>query len=362
MLFRREDLEAFTKDVFMTCNVPEQDAITAASVLGLADVRGIDSHGIARLHTYVGLLREGAINPQPKPGIAVESDATATIDGDNGMGLVVGPIANRVAIEKASSFGTGWVAVRNTNHFGIAGYYVLESLAHDLIGIAMSNSTAIVAPLWGSERRLGTNPLAVAFPGKQEGPVVIDMATSTVALGKIEVANRKNASIPSVWAMDKSGNATRSPLDVLRGGSIQPLGHGRQTGGHKGYCLSALVDVLSGVLPGAAWGPYTPPFEAGRSRPSRDVGDGIGHFFGAMTIGGFAEPEDFMQEVDMWVKTFRATAPVNPDYPVIIPGDPESAHKSRREAFGIPLSNALMKQMLAVAEQAGVAIPEPIQS
>ena len=167
MTFPVETLHAFATGVFESFGVPREDARVAADVLALADLRGIDSHGIARLYSYVSLLRVGRINPRPQITVVRESPGTATVDGDNGLGLVIGPKANRIALDKADQVGTSWVAVCNTNHFGIAGYYVLEALKRDQIGWAMTNTSRVAAPLWGAERMLGTNPLAIAFPARK---------------------------------------------------------------------------------------------------------------------------------------------------------------------------------------------------
>ncbi|HJU61771.1 MAG TPA: Ldh family oxidoreductase, partial [Candidatus Binatia bacterium] len=210
-------LKDFSAAVFMHFGVPKADAEQAADVLAKSDLRGIDSHGVARLHTYFEMLELGRINPKPTIKIVRENASVATVDGDNGLGLVVGPKANEIAMEKAEQHGSGWVSVCNTNHFGIAGYYVLKALERDLIGWAMTNSTKLVAPLWGAERMLGTNPIAIAFPGYKEPPIVIDMATSAVAYGKIEIALRKNAQIPKGWIIDKDGRDTTNPQDMIAG-------------------------------------------------------------------------------------------------------------------------------------------------
>jgi L-2-hydroxycarboxylate dehydrogenase (NAD+) len=175
-VFPIEKLSEFCVRVFMHFGVPKQDAAQAVEVLASADLRGIDSHGVARLHMYYDLLSEGRINPKPKMKIVRSTLSTATLDGDNGLGLVVGPQANQIAMDMAEKAGSGWVSIGNTNHYGIAGYYVLKALERDLIGWSMTNSTKMVAPLWGVERMLGTNPIAIAFPGKEEPPIVIDMA------------------------------------------------------------------------------------------------------------------------------------------------------------------------------------------
>src|SRR3954467_5584362 len=206
-----EYLREFSAQVFMRFGVPEADAIQAADVLAKSDLRGIDSHGVARLHTYFEMLELGRINPKPNIRIVREKYSVATVDGDNGLGLVVGPKANEIAMEKAERHGSGWVSVRNTNHFGMAGYYPLKALERDLIGWAMTNTTKLVAPLFGAERMLGTNPIAIAFPGFKEKPIVIDLATSAAAYGKIEIARRKGKPVPRGWIIDKNGNMSTNP-------------------------------------------------------------------------------------------------------------------------------------------------------
>src|SRR6478672_2812897 len=215
-------LRNFSTQVFMHFGVPQGDAEQAAGVLAKSDLRGIDSHGVARLHTYFEMLEMGRINPRPKIQIIREKASVATVDGDNGLGLVVGPKANEIAMEKAEQHGSGWVSVCNTNHFGIAGYYPLKALERDLIGWAMTNSTKLVAPLWGAERMLGTNPIAIAFPGYREPPIVIDMATSAVAYGKIEIALRKQAPVPKGWIINKHGGDTTDPQDMIDGARSCP--------------------------------------------------------------------------------------------------------------------------------------------
>src|SRR5256712_4676801 len=248
ILFPPEQLFEFTTRVFRHLGVPHDDARIAATVLQAADLRGIDSHGVARLHSYFDMLQLGRIDPRPKITVVRESPSTATVDGGNGLGLVVGPKANAIAMEKAVAGGSGWVGVRNTNHYGIAGYYVLEALKRDLIGWSMTNATKLVTPLWGAERMLGTNPIAIAFPGLEEPPIVIDMATSAAAYGKIEIARRAGAPIPTGWAVDRNGAPTTDPNAMIDGGAMLPLGSDRDRGGHKGYGLAGMGDVLSAVL------------------------------------------------------------------------------------------------------------------
>ena len=355
-LFHINVLREFSTRVFLHFGCSKEDADQAADVLACADLRGIDSHGVARLHSYFELLSSGAINPKPRIEIIRSSMSTATVDGDNGLGLVVGPRANRVAMEMAEKAGSGWISVRNSNHFGIAGYYVLKALERDLIGWAMTNASKLVAPLGGAERMLGTNPIAIGFPGKKEPPIVIDMATSAAAYGKIEMAQRKGTAIPSGWAIDSEGAGTTKPEGMIHGGALLPLGSDHEHGGHKGYCLAVMVDVLSGVLSGANWGPFAPPFALRQELeiPIRSVGKGIGHFFGAMRIDGFIDVDAFKSEVDEYVRVFRATKPAPRTEGPLIPGDPErEAEKARREN-GVPLIPAVLEALRDISAKTGI--------
>src|SRR6202521_495151 len=346
-----EALREFCTRVLIYFGVPKDDARQAAEVLATADLRGIDSHGVARLHTYFDMLREGRINPKPEVKVVRSTLSTATVDGDNGLGLVVGPQANRIAMDMAEKSGSGWVSVRNTNHFGIAGYYVLKALERDLIGWAMTNSTKLVTPLWGAERMLGTNPIAIAFPGKEEPPIVVDMATCAAAYGKIEMARRRGESIPQGWGIDHQGRGTTDPDDIVAGGALLPLGSDRERGGHKGYGLAVMVDVLCGVLSGANWGPFTPPFALRQEIPARSVGKGIGHFFGAMRIDGFIEADEFKRQMDDFIRVFRATKPAPGTNGPLIPGDPERDAEKVRSKQGVPLIMPVVDELRVISKK-----------
>lgn len=352
--FPIEHLKNFTKEVFLYFNVPVEDAILAAEVLAAADLRGIDSHGVARLHTYFDMLSLGRINPNPDIKIKRESPTTASVDGDNGLGLVIGPKANRIAMDKAEEYGSGWVSVCNTNHYGIAGYYVLQALERDLIGWSMTNTTKLVAPLWGAERMLGTNPVSIAFPGKEEPPIVIDMATCTAAYGKVEMARRNEEQIPEGWAIDSDGKNTRDPNAMVNKGALLPLGSERERGGHKGYCLAVMVDVLSCVLSGANWGPFAPPFALRQEEPERKVGKGIGHFFGAMKIDAFIDVEEFKSQIDDYVRTLRKTKPQPGTDGPLIPGDPEREAEIKRLKEGIPIIEPVVEELKDISQKTGI--------
>jgi LDH2 family malate/lactate/ureidoglycolate dehydrogenase len=353
-VFPIEVLRDFSTRIFVYFRVPKADAAQAADVLASADLRGIDSHGVARLTSYVELLSEGLINPTPKIKILRSTPSTATIDGDNGLGLVVGPQANKIAMDMAEKAGSGWVSICNTNHFGIAGYYVLQALKRDMIGWAMTNSTKLVTPLWGAERMLGTNPIAIAFPGKDEPAIVIDMATCAAAYGKIEMARRRGQPIPQGWGIDNQGRGTTNPDDIVAGGALLPLGSDRERGGHKGYGLAIMVDVLCGALGGANWGPFTPPFALRQEIPARSVGKGIGHFFGAMRIDGFIEADEFKRQIDDFVRTFRATKPAPGTNGPLIPGDPEREAEKVRSKEGVPLIMPVVEELRAISKKIGI--------
>jgi LDH2 family malate/lactate/ureidoglycolate dehydrogenase len=305
------------------------------------------------------MLELGRINPRANVTIVRETASTATVDGDNGLGLVVGPKANAIAMEKAVAAGSGWVSVRNTNHYGIAGWYVLEALKRDLIGWSMTNTTRLVAPLWGAERMLGTNPIAIAFPGAEEPPIVIDMATCTAAYGKIEMARRAGSPIPLRWAADRNGVPTTDPNEMVEGGALLPLGSDREGGGHKGYALAVMVDVLSAVLSGANWGPFVPPFALRQEIPARSVGKGIGHFFGALRIDAFIEPDEFKKQIDDMVRTLRKTRPAPGTGGPLIPGDPERESEVVRGREGIPLTQPVVDELRDISRRTGISLGDP---
>jgi L-2-hydroxycarboxylate dehydrogenase (NAD+) len=349
-------LHEFCARVFRHLGVPDDEAVRAADVLSEADRRGIDSHGVARLRTYYDLLAAGRINPRPRPRIVRETPSTATVDGDNGLGLVVGPWANEVAMAKAEGAGTGWAAVGNTNHYGIAGYYVMKAIARDMIGWSMTNSSKGVAPLWGGERMLGTNPIAIGFPAGEEPPIVLDMATSAVAFGKVEIAVREGKPISLGWALDREGYPTTDPTAMIEGGALVPLGGNREHGGHKGYGLAVAVDVLSALLSGANWGPFAPPFALRQALPEREVGKGIGHFFGAMRVDAFREVDEFKAQVDDFIRTLRATRPAPGPAGPLLPRDPERAAQKERDAHGVPLLPAVLDDLRDIARLTGVPL------
>jgi L-2-hydroxycarboxylate dehydrogenase (NAD+) len=349
--FTYSSLYNFAESVFLKLGFDVSNAQLASKVLLQADLRGIDSHGIARLTGYARLIEIGRVNVRPNVKIIHETPSTAVIDGDSGLGLVVAPKAMQVAIDKALLVGTGWVSVQNSSHFGIAGYHAMMALDHQMIGIAMTNASALVAPTFSKEKMLGTNPIAVAIPAQEQPPFVADFATTTAANGKLELLQRKQQDTPTGWVQDIEGNSSNDANILKKGGALLPLGSDRSHGSHKGYCLGSIVDVLSGVLSGANYGPWVPPFPAYVPMPVNMPGKGIGHFFGAMRIDAFRPAQDFLTDMDNWISRFRQATPIDANNPVLIPGDEERNFEADRKLNGISLHSNVMSDLKSLAEQ-----------
>jgi LDH2 family malate/lactate/ureidoglycolate dehydrogenase len=357
-----EVLYQFTYQVFKKMGCSDSDAATAAKGLLIADLRGIDSHGVARLTGYIRLWEVDRVNAKPNVQVVHETPSTAVVDGDAGLGLVVAPFAMQVAIEKAKQVGTGWVSVRNSNHFGIAGHHAMMALEHDMIGMAMTNASALVAPTFSIERMLGTNPIAVAIPAKAQPAFVADFATTTAANGKLEILQRKQQDTPSGWVQDKQGHSSTDANILKKEGALLPLGSDREHGSHKGYALGSIVDIFSAVLSGASYGPWAPPFPAYVPMPENMPGKGLGHFFGAMRIDAFRPADEFKQHMDNWIQRFRSATPAEGHEKVLIPGDPEREMEMLRCKEGIPLVSSVAEDLKQLAEKFSIIIGHPLSS
>jgi LDH2 family malate/lactate/ureidoglycolate dehydrogenase len=348
---KSNELKIFAVNMFKAIGCSDIDANLASDVLIQADLRGIDSHGVARLSGYVRLYEAQRINTKPNIKIIRDKKSVFTIDGDAGLGLVVAPRAMDIAIEKTHHFGSGFASVSNSNHFGIAAYHAMKALEHTYIGMAMTNASPLVAPTNSKERVLGTNPICYAIPAGDSLPFVIDMASSAAANGKLEIAERKNKAIPEGWLETKDGQPSNDPRDLKAGGYLLPLGSDKDHGSHKGYGMGALVDILSGVLSGANFGPWVPPFVSFLPVLPELPGKGLGHFLGAMDVDGFMDKNDFGKRMDIWINRFKSATPIDPNYPVIIPGEPEfNAHKQRSQS-GIPIVEKVLADLKEIAEK-----------
>lgn len=355
--FSLHELSIFTKNIFLKIGCSETQATLATESLLSADLRGVDSHGVARLTGYVRLWEAARVNTKPDIKIIHETPSTAVVDGDAGLGLVVAPFAMKVAIDKAKNVGTGWVSVQNSNHFGIAGIHAMMALQEDMIGIAMTNASALVAPTFSKDKMLGTNPIAVAIPAGNEPAFVADFATTTAANGKLEISQRKNKPVPTGWVQTKEGHESTNANELKNSGALLPLGGNREGSSHKGYMLGSIVDIFSGVMSGANYGPWVPPFPAYIPMPANMPGKGIGHFFGAMRIDAFRPATDFKKDMDQWIKAFKNATPINENEKVIIPGEPEIAFEKERRANGIPLISSVVDDLKLLAKKFGVTLP-----
>ena len=355
-LFSYQQLFDYSKNIFQKIGCSPGHADTAAKTLLSADLRGIDSHGIARLSGYVRLWEVKRVNATPDIKIIHETPSTAVIDGDSGLGLVVAPFAMQIAIEKAKQVGTGWVSVQNSNHFGIAGYHAMMALEHDMIGMAMTNASPLVAPTFSIDKMLGTNPICVAAPAGNEPPFVADLATTTAANGKLEILQRKNADTPLGWVQDTEGNPSTDANILKKGGALLPLGGDREHGSHKGYALGAIVDIFSALLSGANYAPWVPPFPAYVPMPAQQPGKGIGHFLGAMRIDAFRPADDFKKDMDHWIQGFRKCRTIPGVEKVLVPGDPEREFESIRKRDGIPLLTSVVDDLQSLAGKFGLPV------
>ena len=307
-----------------------------------------------RIKDYYDLWKANRINTTPVISIVHESPSTAVIDGDNAVGMIAARRSMEIAIEKAKKAGTGWVATRNSNHFGIAGYYAMMALEYDMIGICLTNANPLVAPTYSVSRMMGTNPIAIAVPALNQPAFVADFATTPIARGKLAVAEKKGEKVPFGFVQDKFGAPSDDPSILKYGGSMLTLGGDRVHGSHKGYCLSSIVDIFSAVFSGANFGPFVPPSVAYLPVLEKKVGEGTGHFFGAMRIDAFQPAEEFKTKMDEWIKTFRSAKPVEGQDRVLIPGDPEREAEERNMRDGIKLVPAIKDDLIGIAGELGI--------
>ncbi len=352
-----EPLTAFCQKVFERLGLPPRDALTTTEVLVLADLRGIDSHGVARLRRYYTGLKNGMMLANPRMKVLHETPFSARLDAGAALGQVAGKWGMEMAIEKALKSGAGFVSVGNSNHFGIAGYYALMALKHDLIGISLTNSDAYVVPTFGKEVMLGTNPICVAVPAMQEKPFVLDMSTAVATLGKLEVASRMGKKIPFGWATDDKGRSCDDPVRVVSnirakaGGGILPLGgEGEEFGGHKGYGLDLLVDILCGVLSGSGYlNTLYPKTPDGKPLPSK-----VAHFFGAMRVDAFRPVDEVKRDMDDLIRRLKNSAKAEGHDRIYVHGEKEFETEEKNRQSGIPLYYKVYDDLKAIAEEVGV--------
>jgi LDH2 family malate/lactate/ureidoglycolate dehydrogenase len=347
-------LTEFTAQAFQKLNVSEEDAHIAANVLVAADLRGISSHGVAHLRRYIDGIRHGLIVARPQEQVITETPSTATMDAGNGLGQPAGYRAMQRAIRKAREVGVGFCRVRRSNHYGIAAYYAMMALEHDCIGLSLTNASPLVLPTFGSRPAVGTNPISIAVPAGQARSYVLDMATSTVALGKYEIAERMGKSVPTGWAVDVDGTPltdAHETMDKFRqrtGVGLLPLGgEGDLRGGHKGYGLGVWVDVMCGVLSGAGYSNLI----GQRGLDNQPAAANVGHFFGAWRIDAFRPVDEFKAAMDDLQQRLKNAPKVEGQERIYIAGEKEYEAAERHLRDGIPLDPQMAADLKAIAQE-----------
>jgi len=342
-------LTDFVAALFEKHGVPEGDAFLVADNLVAADLRGIDSHGVARTGRYLARLKKGLIHPTLQVSIVKESPSTLTLDGGASLGQPVGKYAMERTIAKAATAGVCITSVRNSNHYGIARYYSLMALPHDMIGISMTNTRPLAVPTYGREAILGTNPISFVAPAMSERPFVLDMATTVIPIGKVEAFKRKQQKLLPGWAVDQHGAPTIEPEAVLAGGGVLPLGGDPEHSGYKGYGLSFMVEILCAALSGSAFFTQIEREAEGKSQPSN-----IGHFFAAMKIEAFRPVEEFKRQMDGMIHTLRTAGVAEGAERIYIPGDKSFAKEQEYRAAGIPVIEPTLKSLRELGQNLGV--------
>jgi LDH2 family malate/lactate/ureidoglycolate dehydrogenase len=312
------------------------------------DLRGVDSHGVGMLPTYLRWHRLGWIVPAAEPKIVRDEGTTAVVDGQQAFGHYTSTLAMELAIAKARAHGVGFVTCRNSNHYGAAANYSMMALAHDMIGLSMTNAGPAVVPTHGRQAMLGTNPMSLAAPAGRHFPFVLDMATSTVAIGKLSVARRWGKAIPSGWALDREGQPTTDPNVAYETRLMTPLGATRELGGHKGYGLAVMVDILSGVLAGAGFA------DVRRRRDPDPTRADIGHFLGAIDIARFRDLAAFKADMDDLLHALKESPKAEGEDRIYVAGEPEWECEQRRRREGIPLAPGLVSQLQEVSAETAV--------
>ncbi len=344
MKFTAEQLTAYVKEIMLKMNLPQEDSQIVAESLVSANLRGVDSHGVTRIPIYVKRLKAGVVNPNPDIKVIEESGGTLLIDGDAGMGQVVGARAVERGINKAKENGSVYIGVKNSTHFGTGSYFANKGVKQDVITYAMSNAPSTMAPWGGKEPYFGTNPYAFGIPAGKNKPIILDMATSVVARGKIILSAQKGEEIPEGWAIDKEGRSTTNAQEALDG-SVLPFG------GPKGYAISMMIDVMSGVLTGAGFGPHINNIYG-----DFDKSQNVGHFFQMIDVSRFMPPEVFKERVDQMIEEIKESPKAEGVEEILVPGEIEANIEKERRANGITLSKEVYEDIKEVGESLGINI------
>lgn len=338
-----ETLLIFCRAVFEKLGVPPEEARIAADAIVESNLRGVDTHGVIRMLVYSAKLKGGYVNPKPNLRPLRETKGTALIDGGNGFGQIVAYRAMEVAIHKAKNVGVSCVSVRNSNHFGTCAHYAMMALPHDMIGMVYTNASAAIAPTGGAEKMLANNPWSIAVPAGDRFPVVLDMANSVVARGKIRQAAKEGRSIPLDWALDKDGVPTTDAEAALKG-FLLPVG------GYKGYGITLMVDLLTGVLANSNYGPRVKGLDIVEA-----IG-GVGHTFLAIDIAAFDEVADFKARMDAYIDEIKGSKKAKGSAAIYLPGELEYLKVQERQRTGIPLHINIVRDLQKIAAELDVEL------
>ena len=349
-----EPLKEILTKLLMHYRVPEKDARVVSDVLVAADLRGIESHGVSRLISYyISRLKTGLIKADPAIKLTANQGATFQIDADNGLGHPPSYQAMEKCLELAEKYGVGMGSVKNSNHFGIAGYYSMMALEKNMIGICLSNAQPAILPTYAKQKVLGTNPISVAAPAGDKLPFVLDMATSIVPLGKIQVGARKKISIPEGWGADQEGHTTTDPAAVIEGGGLYPLGGPSETAGYKGYGLAAVVDIFAGVLSGSG-------FLSAVLNPNKSTDPcAVGHFMAAVKIDAFMEQETFKERMDAFIEELKTAPRIEGQEEVFVAGEKEFFKWEENQQKGVPILENVWEELTALCRELNVNPPGP---
>jgi LDH2 family malate/lactate/ureidoglycolate dehydrogenase len=352
----RRSLEELCAGIFTSLGLPPAEAEDSAEILVSADARGIRSHGLARIKRYADGIRAGHIRGGTAPLVLRETPLSLVLDAQGGMGLSLSKHSMERVIDMAAAAGIGVCSIRNSNHFGIAGYYSEMAARRDMIGIAMTNTAALGVPTFAREAMFGTNPIAFAAPGLGGDLFSLDMATTTVTRGKIEVAAREGTPLSPGWAVGTDGRSTAGAVRLLedmlyqRGGGLLPLGgEGTALGGHKGYGLAVMVDILCALSSGGIFGGAVMDSEITSAR--------VCHFFMALRIDLFRDPEDFKRDISRMLGELRSLKPAEGAQRVYYAGLREQEAEARCETEGVPLADEVWKTLSETAAALGVPLP-----